>query len=147
MRLARLALGLAAAAAVAGCAGTSRLNPMGAGGVDATSPVAADIRAAQHAPGHYPKFSQIPPIPKDVRPDTAWRDSVAATWALKRQTEAEAAAIPFTLTVGDAQAWAATELAKIPPAEMTPPQADATRQAEAFAATQRARATPPPPPQ
>ena len=36
------------------------------------------------------------------------------------------------------------KLAKIPPAEMIPPAADAGAQSEAYAAAQRARATPPP---
>ncbi|MDR3513519.1 MAG: hypothetical protein P4L73_17935 [Caulobacteraceae bacterium] len=145
-RLVRLALCLGAAAGAAGCAGASRLNPMSVGRIDPNSAVAADIATAERTPGPYPKFSHVPPIPKDVRPATAWRDSVADAWGLKRQSEADAAAIPFTLPVGQAGAWADAERAKIPASEMASPPADAGQQAEAFAAAARARATPPPPP-
>jgi len=135
---------LVAVAAAGACACAS--NPLAFGKIDQTSPVAADVAAAQRAPGPYPSFSRIPPVPKDVRPVSAWRASVYDTWGLKRQTEVEAAAIPFVLTEGDAEGWAAAERAKIPAAEMIAPAADASGQAEAFAAEQRARATPPPSP-
>jgi hypothetical protein len=136
---------LAVLASLAPCAGAWAANPLGFGPVDANSSVAADVQAAQRSPGPYPSFSQIPPVPKDVRPALAWRASVTDAWTLKRQTEAEAAAIPFGLEVGDAPGWADAERSKIPPAEMIPPPADATDQAEAFAAAAQARATPPPP--
>ena len=132
---------LAAGGAVA-CAS----NPLALGKIDKASPVAADVAAAQRAPGPYPNFSHIPPVPRDVRPASAWRESVYDTWGLKRQVEAEAATIPFTLNVGDAQSWADAERAKIPAAEMIAPSADASADAEAFATAQRTRATPPPPP-
>jgi hypothetical protein len=133
-------------AVAAGGAGACASNPLALGKLDQTSPVAADVAAAQRAPGPYPSFSHIPPVPTDVRPARAWRASVYDTWGLKRQTEAEAASIPFVLVPGEADGWAAAERSKIPDVEMIPPSADASEQAEAFAAAQRARATPPPPP-
>lgn len=137
---------LAATVLLAGLASGCASNPMAFGKVDRSSPVAADVVAAQHAPGPYPNFAEIPPAPKDVRPVSAWRAAVYDEWGLKKQTEAEAAAIPFVLTVGDAEGWAAVERAKIPAAEMIPPASDASSQAEAFAQAGLARATPPPTP-
>lgn len=144
--LMRAALCAVAAVALAGCAETSKLNPMAEGPINPASPVAGDIVKAEHTPGPYPTFLQVPPVPKDVRPASAWRASVAETLGWKRQTQAEAAAIPFTLVVGDADSWAQVERAKIPASEMDAPATDASQQAEAFAAAARARATPPPPP-
>jgi hypothetical protein len=140
--LARTLLVAFAAGGASACAN----NPLALGKIDQTSPVAADVAAAQRAPGPYPSFSRIPPVPTDVRPARAWRVSVYDTWGLKRRTEAEASAIPFVLVPGEAEGWAAAERAKIPAAEMIAPSSDASEQAEAFAAAQRARATPPPPP-
>lgn len=145
-RLSRLgSAGLTLGAALA-CGGQAMANPFAFGPVDANSPVAADVAKAQREPGPYPSFVHVPPVPRDVRPASAWRAAVYETWGLKQSLEAEAAAIPFTLAVGQAGAWAAAERAKIPAAEMTPPPADTAGQAEAFAETARARATPPPPP-
>ena len=135
--LAFAAGGGAATCAFAGPFSFAPMNP--------ASPIAAQAHEAQQHPGPYPTFAQVPPLPKDVRPVSAWRADIADTWALKRQTEAEAAAIPFTLAQGDAQPWADAELAKIPAPEMVPPSADSSQETEAFAAAARARATPPPP--
>lgn len=143
---ARATLCAIAATGLAGCAGAGKLNPMAEGPINTASPIAPDIVAAERTPGPMPTFLQVPPVPKDVRPATAWRASVAETLALKRQTQAQAAAIPFTLVVGDAESWAQAERAKIPAAEMEAPAVDESQQAEAFAAAARARATPPPPP-
>ncbi len=128
------------------CAEAGKLNPLALGRIEPSSPVAADIETARRTPGPYPSFSRIPPAPTDVRPARAWRAAAYDAWGLKRRTEAEAAAIPFVLTVGEAEAWAEVERAKIPAAEMAAPTADASDQSEAFAAAERARATPPPPP-
>ena len=103
----RLSLVVAAGVCASGCASAGKVNPLTYGGIDPNSPVAADIATAERTPGPMPRFAQAPPAPKDVRPATAWRDSVAETWNLKRRTEAEAAAIPFALAVGDTEAWAA----------------------------------------
>ena len=93
--LAFAAGGGAATCAFAGPFSFAPMNP--------ASPIAAQAHEAQQHPGPYPTFAQVPPLPKDVRPVSAWRADIADTWALKRQTEAEAAAIPFTLAQGEAQ--------------------------------------------
>ena len=65
-------------------------------------------------------------------------------WRLKRATEAEAASTPFLLA--NTQAWAQAEHAKIPASELQAVSPDEATESEAYAAAQRARATPPPTP-
>jgi len=136
-----VAVGALLCASQAVAAGAS---PFGSGPIDPASPAAADIADAQAHPGPYPAFSDVAPVPKDVRPASAWRAAVYDVWGKKKQTEAEAAAIPFVLVTGETEGWAQTERSKIPADEMIGPAADAADQTEAFAAAQRARATPPP---
>ena len=126
------------------CANMPSVSVLAPGGVDPHSSVAAEVAAASQAPGPYPRFSQIPTMPKDVRPDTEWRQDVVSVWTAKRQLDAEARALKFTLT--NTEGWAVAERAKINPADAAPPPLDATLDAETFAAAERARATPPPPP-
>lgn len=139
------ALGCAAAClGVSACADLPKANPLTPGGVDPNSAVAGEVAAAIAAPGPYPPFSKIPAMPTDVRPPTQWRKDVVAVWSKKRRLDAEAAALTFTLK--NSQPWADAERAKIDPAEAKPTSDDATLNAEAFAAEERTRATPPPPP-
>jgi hypothetical protein len=142
----RLALLLAAAGALGGCANMNMpANPLAAGGVNRDSTVHAEVEAAMRAPGSMPHFSQVPVMPTDVRSIPAWRTAVVDEWAVKRKTEKEAAAIPFTLA--NTEEWAERTRAKIPASQAVPPATDAAAQIEAFATTERSRATPPPPPQ
>ena len=119
-------------------------NPSDVGKLDPTSLVAGDIADAQRHPGPYPTFADVAPVPKDVRPARAWRVAVYDVWDKKKQTEAEASAIAFSLVTGETEGWADSERSKIPAAEMIGPATDNADQSEAFAAAQRARATPPP---
>jgi hypothetical protein len=139
----RLLTGMALAALVSGCMTPSK-NPFALGGVDPASPVAAEVREASASPGSFPKFQDIPAMPTDVRSAPAWKAAVLDETTLKRQTEAEAAAIPFTLAGTDA--WATTTRARVQPQFSQQAPADARAQAEAFAAQAAARATPPPAP-
>jgi len=138
-------LAMGAAILVAGCVDTRALNPLAVSGVNPDSTISAEVVAAQHIPGPYPHFSQIPPPPTDVRAVPAWREAVITEWGQKRQTERQAAAIPFTLA--NTEAWAERSRAKIPASERSQPEPSVAEQSEAYAAAQRARATPPPPPQ
>ena len=133
------------AAAMGGCAQLPAANPFAAGGINPDSTIAAEVAAVTHAPGAYPRFSEIPALPSDVRPVPAWRAAVLSEWNQKRQTEHEAAALRFTLA--NTEAWAESTRRHIPPSEMSQPTPSAADQTEAFAAAERARATPPPPPQ
>jgi len=139
----RLCAGLALAALLGGCASANN-NPFALGGVDPSSPVAADVRAASASPGPFPRFVDIPAKPKDVRTYQAWKAAVLDEVTLKRQTEAQAAAIPFTLT--GTETWAANERSRVRPELSQQAPADERAQAEAYAAAQAARATPPPAP-
>ena len=124
------------------CVSMPTVSALTPGGVDPHSSVAAEVAAAIQAPGPYPKFSQIPTMPTDLRPDTEWRQDVVGVWSAKRQLDAEAKALKFTLT--NSEGWAVAERAKINPADAAPPPMDVTLDAETFAAAERARATPPP---
>ncbi|HEX4198217.1 MAG TPA: hypothetical protein VHZ26_12320 [Caulobacteraceae bacterium] len=135
---------LIAGASLGGCDTLARNNYFLPGGVDQRSAVAAQVRAAEQEHGPYPRFSQIPALPKDVRPLSAWRARVSQTLAEKRQVDAANAAYPYTLQ--DTQAFADTQHARIPATEAAPPSADAASASDAYAASVRARATKPPPP-
>jgi hypothetical protein len=143
IRPAAAMLVLIAGASLSGCDTLAKNNYFLPGGIDQQSAVAAQVRAAQQAPGPYPKFSQIPPVPTDVRPISAWRASVTGALAEKREVDAAAAAYPYSLH--DTQAFADAQHARIPPAQAAP-STDATSAADAYAASVRARATRPPPP-
>ena len=138
------ALCVAGASALAGCSGVPHGNPFALGEVDANSSVAAQVREASQAPGPYPRLDRIPPNPTDVRPASAWKVAVTSEWTEKKQVEAEAAAIPFTLKNTDA--FAQTAHSRIQTQLATQAPADAEAQARDFAEAQRARAMPPPKP-
>jgi hypothetical protein len=137
-------LALIAGVSLCGCTNLAKNNYYLPSGVDSNSPVAAQVTAAEHAPGVYPRFSQIPPAPTDVRPLSAWRASVSDALAQKRQADAGGRNYPYTL--GDTEAFARAAQARIPVSETAAPTADATKAAEDYAAKVRGRATTPPPP-
>ncbi|HXQ13995.1 MAG TPA: hypothetical protein VN814_05170 [Caulobacteraceae bacterium] len=134
-----------------GCNTLAKNNYFLPGGVDQRSVVAAQVTAVQHQPGPMPQFTDMPPAPTDVRPLSAWRQTVGETLADKRATDAEIREHPFILE--GTEAFAASTRAKIPPEDAAAP-TDATAEAEAFAASvrpgasshRRARAKSPPPP-
>ncbi|HZC16116.1 MAG TPA: hypothetical protein VE309_05095 [Caulobacteraceae bacterium] len=133
---------LVAGASLGGCDTLAKNNYFLPGGIDQQSAVAAQVKAAQKAPGPYPTFSQIPAIPKDVRPVSAWRATVTQTLAEKHQVDAANAAYPYSLH--DTQAFADAQHAQIPAAEAAP-SSDTSSASDAYAASVRARATKPPP--
>ncbi len=136
---------LGAALTLAGCATGPIISPFSPGPVDPRSAVAADVAEAARTPGSYPHFAAIPPVPNDVRPASAWRSAVRSELTEKQTVEADAAATPFTLS--NSEAWAQAELARIPQGELKPVAPEGAAESEAYAAAQRARATPPPAPQ
>lgn len=144
-RLLRLGLCAGAALGACGCVAAPDLRPLSAGDVNPNSSVAAEVDAASRSPGPYPRFEDIPPVATDVRTVPQWRQAVISEWAIRRQTEAEAAAIPFVLA--GSEAWAESMRAKIPQGETVLPPPNSGLETEAFANSERARATPPPPPQ
>jgi hypothetical protein len=136
---ARLMACAAACALASACAGIGLSDTT----IDPASPVAGDVGKMVKANAAFPKFSQIPPTPKDVRPPKAY--GVAAAETVKVRDDIVAATAPNTWTLqggdatnafaGEARAAAGPELAPTDPAVT-----------EAFARELRRRATPPPPP-
>lgn len=118
-----------------GCAGGS---PFAEAPVDPQSPAGAAILKAAQADRTYPRFSDIPPAPTDMRPARAWAVAVedvgAARSSLYTATGAE------TWTLKDTEAFAAEALAVVEP----PPIAGAPANTEGFVRDARERATPPP---
>jgi hypothetical protein len=95
--------------------------------------------AAKSAP--FPTFSQIPPLPADVRSMHAWKTSVVTLKSDGAHMADLAAAGPWTLS--DTEGWAERErAAAAAPPPVTQPSSEADT--EAFAAAMRARAIPPP---
>ena len=133
---------LIAGASLAGCNTLAKNNYFLPGGIDQTSPAAAQVHAAQQAPGPMPKFSQMPSMPTDVRPVSAWKATVTEALAEKHQLDAANAAYPYSLS--DTQGFVDAQHARIPAAESAPA-TDATSAADAYASSVRARATTPPP--
>jgi len=105
----------------------------------AASPVAEQVLRASREPGPYPKWTDIPAMPRDVRPASAWAGAVQAVKADASQLQAEVAADPPTLF--DTEAWAAEQVQ----AAQAPPQITTTT-TEEFLANTRIQAAPPPPP-
>jgi len=130
--------------ALAGCTLPSRMAGLSDAPVDSSSPVAQDvIRASQH-PGPYPKFADIPPIPKDVRSASGWRAAVQEVQQREATLTAQVAALPPVSTDTDAYAEQARKRLGAPPRPPAPE--DAAAETAAYGRALRERATPPPPP-
>lgn len=126
---------LALALLVGGCA----TAPLAA--APETAAAAKEAQAVARSARTYPRFTDIPTLPEDVRPLASWgraaRDVMAAGTALEQATGEE------TWTLRSTGAFAQDALREAgPPA----PAISATAGAEAFAREVRKRATPPPPP-
>ena len=111
--------------------------------IDPASPVAGDVDRMVKAGTTFPKFSQIPPVPKDVRPPKSY--GVAAAETVKIRDDLVAATEPntWTLQAGDATSTFAGQARTAAGPELAPTDPAVT---EAFAKELRRRATPPPPP-
>jgi hypothetical protein len=137
------------AARLLACAGACVLTSACGGGllsqtrIDPASPVAGDVAKLSRANRAFPKFSQIPPVPKDVRSPRAFGVAAAATTKVRdeiiRKTEPGAWTLQggesTNAFAGEARTAAGPELHATDPAVT-----------EAFARELRKRATPPPPP-
>lgn len=142
-----LALGAAvlAGAALAGCGVSERMTGASLAPVDPSSPVAQDVIRVSRVPGPYPTFADIPKIPTDVRPASAWRSSVQDEQRERAVLDAQVAALP-PVTPGSTEQFAADARSRLAPPPADVPPADARQRAEAEAKALRERATPPPPP-
>jgi len=98
--------------------------------------------AAASKPGPYPSFNDIPRVPTDVRPSSAWLQASNETQAARAELASQVAALPAPPT--DTEAFSAALQARLGGA-VQPVAPDAAAQAAAYARALRARATPPPP--
>lgn len=119
-------------------AGCASVNPFATAPVDPQSPAAKAVLAAARADRAYPKFSDIPPAPTDIRPPRAWAAAVEDVESARRELYAETA--PGTWSLGGTEAFATDARRAVAP----PPVAGAPANTEAFAREARERATPPP---
>ena len=132
-----------AAASLAGCSLPSQVAGFRSPSVDPASPVYHDVMYATRHPGPYPKFSDIPPIPTDVRPVSAWAQAMASIEQDKVQIDSAVASLPPAPT--DTEAFAANARSQAQPpavADAAPP--GGADQSQAYAESLRQRATPPP---
>ena len=145
-RPARLAVALAAAALAGGCFSPGKLQSAASRPyvVDPNSPVARDVAYASKHPGPFPRFAEIPKVPTDIRPVSAWREAVDDLKSRKAELDQEAADLPPPLSDTEPYAAGARSRAAADPADVAPP--DAPQQTESYAQSLRERATPPPTP-
>jgi hypothetical protein len=130
---ARSLTGLAAVLALGGCANLPS-GPFAQPPADVTSPIAAELRAANPAGAPYPSFLQVPEAPQDVRPTTAWTRNIYNTLRLRRQMRAVAVMYPQSLYGAEAFAKEARSKAAPPvtPAEAAAQTAKTQRDAKAL---------------
>ena len=110
--------------------------------VDISSPVAGDVQQAINHPGPFPKFADIPKLPRDVRPAAAWNRAVEATEAEKADLDLATAEIASKPVDTEAFAQAARGAVAAPSADV--PSAKTTADTSAYAKALRERVKPPP---
>ena len=135
--------GLCAGLALSGCSDFRRAAALDGGGVNVESPVAPAVLAATRARLVTPRFSDIPPAPRNTPPPAAFRaridQQVAARTSLERWADAHPA------PTADAEGFAARGRAGAALGGAAPADGAAAA-ADAYAARMRAAAVPPPPP-
>jgi hypothetical protein len=141
-RLGRLGLAIGFAGLAAGCASLPKFKYADDAPIDMSSPVAKDVMAADRNPGPYPRFAEIPKLPRDVRPAAAWDTAVTAVKSdsaeLTRETDEIAAEQADTAGFA-AQARGAVN---VPSADV--PTAASQAESAAYAKALRNRVKPPP---
>jgi hypothetical protein len=135
-RLTTVGVGAAACALTAGCA----VNPFFDSKVDPASPLAKDVARVARLQTDWPKFSDIPAMPKDVRQPAQYGADARAVTAEGDQLVQATDAAAWSLA--DTEAFAAKARAEAGD-EAAP---TANNRTSSFATEQRKRATPPPPP-
>lgn len=129
---------LGACAALSGCGGVSHGLGFADRTMDARSPIAAEAEKLAQTDRPMPKFTDIPPLPTDVRPATQYGVAAGRVEAARADLERQTAPESWSLT--GSETFASQARVQTPDAAPASP-ADT----EAFAAAARKRATPPPP--
>jgi hypothetical protein len=127
---------VAAATLLSGCAAFGVASVQ----VDPSSPVAPEVAQVARSAKGYPKFSDIPPVPTDLRAPKVYGQRAQQLEAARAQLDAATA--PGSWTLGNTQGFVAGARTEAGP-NYTPPAGSSDT--EAFANTIRKRATPPPP--
>ena len=138
----KVGVAMAVAGLAGGCADLPKFRGYEDAPIDATSPVAHDVREADRHPGPFPRFADIPKLPRDVRPAAAWNNAVLATEAEKaelNQATAEIAARPVDTEAFAAEARRATD---VPAADI--PSAKSAAETAAYAKALREKVKAPP---
>ncbi len=113
-------------------------TPFGPAKVDASSPVAAEVAKLAESRKAYPRFSDIPKVPTDMRPVRQFGQAADQLELAKADLVARTGPETWTLTGGED--FAEKARAAVPAAgPVTSPDS------EAYARELRERATPPPP--
>ena len=110
--------------------------------IDPSSPIAPEAAKLSRNNAPFPKFSQIPAVPKDVRPVKQFGVAAAETVKVRDDLIAKTEPNTWTLKSGDTTTFAGQGRTAAGP-EVAPSDPAVT---EAFARELRKRATPPPPP-
>jgi hypothetical protein len=131
---ARILCGLSAAALLAGCVG----DPIASAKVDPSSPIAPEVKKLATQNTDYPSFNEIPPKPNDLLPPRIYGDRAAALKIAR--SELDDATAPQSWTLNDTDTFANQARRDAGPDFSAPAASDT----EAFAASARKRATPPP---
>jgi hypothetical protein len=132
-----------------GCAGACLLTTACVGNllsdtsIDPKSPIAAEAHKLSRSTGDLPKFSQIPKVPKDVRPVRQFGVAAAETVSVRDDLVRKTDPGTWTLTGGGATTAFAEKARADAGPEAAPADPGTT---EAFARALRKRATPPPSP-
>ena len=133
-----------AAAALAGCAylpGRPFVPPP----ADVASPLAADIDRMNLKGATYPSFIDVPNLPTDVRPVTAWTRNIYNVLRTRREMQAIVVLDPQSLYGAEAFAQEGRAYAAPPPASIEPTVQPS--KTAAFATQGHERAKPPSPAQ
>ena len=139
-----LLVGIAAATTCA-CASVPDLNVLAPPPIDQTSPVAMEVQAASNKDGPFPRLSDIPEVPKDIRPVRAWTRSIYDTLRLRRLLiiEASVAGPAPTDTEAFAKGLRDQTTAPTSPSSIQSAEMDKKQQTGAFVQGARERAKPP----
>jgi hypothetical protein len=139
----RAGMAMGFAGLVSGCASMPKFHGYAEEApVDISSPVANDVKAAMAHPGPYPKFADIPKLPRDVRPAAAWNRAVEATEADKAELERATAEIAARPVDTESFAQAARSQVVVPPADVPTAKTNAETAAYAKALRDRVKAPP-----
>lgn len=137
------AASIAAGAGLAGCADLTRASLLTPAGVDASSPIASQVRQAAARNYAYPSFRDVPARPTDVRDAGAFKGAVVESIQDRRTLRQWAVTNPAMTS--DTEGFAAESRAAIPPDVLRPLDAMASESTEAYAARMRKLAAAPPP--